>query len=188
MSDCSFVFHYVCTHEEAKELITKHDRFWVSDCGCREKKESCGFSRKDICLIFRDDIGSSGKNMKPVSRAQVIDIILEAEHNNLVTRPYRNQDNPSVTDGICFCCKDCCDYFLNPDENKCDKGQTIEKTDMAKCSQCGDCVEVCYFNARKMIDDELNVNRDNCYGCGVCVDNCPEECIAMIPANAIASR
>ena len=28
--------HYVCTHDKAKDIIAAHDRFWVSDCGCRD--------------------------------------------------------------------------------------------------------------------------------------------------------
>lgn len=29
-------FHYISTREEARKIIDAHDRFWVSNCGCRE--------------------------------------------------------------------------------------------------------------------------------------------------------
>jgi len=39
--------HYVCTHDEARRLIAAHDRFWVSNCGCRESRAACNRSRID---------------------------------------------------------------------------------------------------------------------------------------------
>jgi heterodisulfide reductase subunit A-like polyferredoxin len=83
------------------------------------------------------------------------------------------------TDGICFCCDDCCDYFVKPGE-KCDKGDLIESTDSDRCKNCGACVEVCYFRAREVEDGRLTVEAENCYGCGLCTDVCPEACIQMV--------
>ncbi|UCC13084.1 MAG: 4Fe-4S dicluster domain-containing protein, partial [candidate division WOR-3 bacterium] len=44
---------------------------------------------------------------------------------------------------------------------------------------CGDCVDVCYFKAREMKDDRLVITRQNCYGCGLCANVCPESVIRM---------
>jgi ferredoxin len=180
MSQSEIPIHYVCTHEQAREIAFSRNRFWVSNCGCRERRGHCGRSRTDICMIFRDDIGSSGSRMKEVTLTDVLAIFDEASQKRLVTRPYRNDQDRSLTDGLCFCCSDCCEYLLNPEENACDKGISIETTDMELCNFCGDCVKACYFDARKMVDDELVVARDNCYGCGLCVDTCTEKAIAMI--------
>lgn len=87
----------------------------------------------------------------------------------------------TITDGICFCCDDCCEYFTNPGEIKCDKGKFIEQTDREKCNDCGICVTVCYFGTRKMDDGELMIDRDHCYGCGLCLEVCPEDCLEMVP-------
>ena len=135
----------------------------------------------DICLIFRDDIGSSGSCKKEIPLTEVLALFDEASEKKLVTRPYRNGENRTVTDGICFCCDDCCDYFTDPLVEPCDKGEYRQLTDMAKCNFCGDCVPVCYFKARSMQDDELVITESNCYGCGLCVESCSENCIKMIP-------
>jgi Pyruvate/2-oxoacid:ferredoxin oxidoreductase delta subunit len=180
MAEKELAFHYVCTREEAQQLIEKHDRFWVSNCGCRENKGICERSRVDVCLQFREDIpGSGGSNLKETSRSQVDSIIREAEVTHLVTRPFRNEENMAETDGICFCCDDCCEYFVKPGE-KCDKGDLVERTDSDRCMDCGTCVEVCYFKARSMDDGKLTVEADSCYGCGLCTDVCPQECIQMV--------
>lgn len=175
-------FHYVCTRNEAWELVNKHKRFWVSNCGCRESRGKCDRSRIDVCLMFRGDIQSSGSGLREISRAEVKEIFKEAKDRHLVTRPFRNEENMVETDGICFCCDDCCEYFLNPDE-KCDRGVLIEKTDLEVCRNCGLCVEVCYFKAREMHDGKLTIDRDNCYGCGLCIDVCPNDNIQLLHIN-----
>ncbi len=43
-----------------------------------------------------------------------------------------------------------------------------------KCTQCGQCIELCRFGA---IRDNFTVDPIECEGCGVCVDLCPEQAI-----------
>ncbi|MDH4222438.1 MAG: 4Fe-4S binding protein [candidate division Zixibacteria bacterium] len=182
MNEKDLALHYVCTREQAKEMVKNLTRFWISNCGCRESHGKCSRSRMDLCLSFRDDIGTSGSGKKEISLDEVNDIFKETEDKHLVTRPFRNEKNMAEAAGICFCCDDCCGYFLNPEE-RCDKGDFIEKTDMDLCNNCGECEQVCYFKARKMDSDELFVDRSNCYGCGLCLDICPLDCIEMVKRN-----
>ncbi len=173
-------FHFVCTHEEATEIINKHGKFWVCNCGCREDRDGgCKRSRIDLCLMFRGDFEQTGTNRHEASLAEVKAIFAEAEDKHLVYRPFRNDNDRSLIDGICFCCDCCCEYFSNPDEI-CDKGKLIERTDEELCSLCGECMDVCYFKARDIEDDRMLVNRDECYGCGLCATTCPEDCIEMV--------
>jgi len=178
MGESNLAMHYVCTHDKALDLINEHTRFWVSNCGCRERRGQCTRSRMDVCLMFNPDDSGSGSGKKEITLADAMEILREAESKHLVARPFRNKDRTD-TDGICFCCDDCCGYFLDPKET-CDKGKLIEKTDLKQCTQCGACESVCYFCARKMKKDKLMVNRDKCYGCGLCVDACPVNCIEMV--------
>jgi len=180
MNGGDLAFHYVCTREEAREITRRRSRFWVSNCGCREDRGGCVRSRVDVCLQFRDDIpGGGGSCLREVPAALVEEIFREAEEKHLVTRPFRNEQDKAETDGICFCCDDCCEYFLDPNQ-PCDKGNFVEKTDLGRCKNCGMCVEVCYFRARSVDDGRLAIEQDSCYGCGLCTDVCPEECIQMV--------
>ncbi len=173
----SYAMHYVCTRKEAWELVRAHKKFWVSNCGCREGRGHCSRSRMDVCLMVVDG-PASGSGKKEVTLKEVEEIFKEAKETHLVTRPFRNEERTAL-EGICFCCDDCCGYFLNPEE-KCDKGFFVEHTDMGDCSHCGACTEVCYFGARK-IDGTLVVDGNNCFGCGLCSEVCPEACIQMVP-------
>lgn len=180
MSDNNFHMHYVCTHDEAAKLISNHSQFWVSNCGCRESRGSCSRSRIDVCLMFTGDGGSSGSGLKAITLSEVKAILAEAKDKMLVARPFRNMTDKDETEGICFCCDDCCGYFLDKDEI-CDKGKYIELTHDQFCTNCYDCVDTCYFDARRIRDNSLMVYRDNCYGCGLCAAVCPEICIDIVP-------
>ncbi len=179
MSDTAPAFHYVCTPEEAWEIVQQNHGFWLSNCGCRENHGHCRRSRVDLCLQFRENTDVRGSSKREVSLAEIGEIFQEAKLKRLVMRPFRRDDDRTVTDGICFCCDDCCEYFTKPEEI-CDKGRFIESTDLAACTQCGICEDICYFMARNMIEGGLVINRDFCYGCGLCVKVCPEGCVAMI--------
>lgn len=118
--------------------------------------------------------------MKELSKELVVTLLEEVKTKHLVCRPFRYMKNPSETEGICFCCDDCCGYFLDPTQ-KCDKGTMIENTTMEECSLCGICVEHCFFKARTIEKEVLHVHHHHCYGCGLCADVCPENCVKMLP-------
>lgn len=177
MSAGALAIHYVCTRDEAGELIASARDYWVCNCGCREERGTCSRSRHDVCLMFAD-AGASGTVKRRIDRKAADEILEEARSCGLVARPFRNEFRTAV-EGVCFCCDDCCGYFLNPTE-ECDKGKLIEQTERGACSDCGICVEVCHFGARRMADGSLDVLRDGCYGCGLCADVCPEDCVSMV--------
>lgn len=179
MSKEKFNVHYVCTLSEAQKLVKKHKHFWVSNCGCREgQRNKCKRSRIDVCLYFTDTFGSSGTGFRRSKPSEAKRILREARDKFLVCRPFRDSKKKNIIDGICFCCDCCCGYFLDS-KYRCDKGEFIEKTNLEKCKNCGSCVDVCYFKARKMDEGELRIVPKKCYGCGLCIDACPQASIEM---------
>jgi ferredoxin len=178
MSDAKIPMHYVCTHATARRLVDEQRRFWVSNCGCREQRGSCTRSRMDVCLMFTESDQGSGSGLHAVTRAEVEAILREAAEKRLVARPFRDATR-TATDGICFCCDDCCGYFLDAEEI-CDPGEQIQQTDLSLCTHCGVCVDACYFHALSLVDGQLTIARERCFGCGLCLDACPEGCIEMV--------
>lgn len=55
-------------------------------------------------------------------------------------------------------------------------GGRIAEISQQDCSQCGQCRDLCRFEA---IDENYKVDHIQCEGCGVCVDFCPEKAIAF---------
>ncbi len=54
------------------------------------------------------------------------------------------------------------------------KGGGVAVIDSDKCIECGQCRELCRFDA---ISDDFRVDPIECEGCGLCVDLCPEKAI-----------
>ena len=98
--------HFVCTREQAQEIIDEHDEFWVSNCGCREGRSKCNRSRMDVCLQFASETAADGSDLRKIDVAEVNSIVKEAQEKNLVARPFRDDPTRTVTEGICFCCDD----------------------------------------------------------------------------------
>jgi ferredoxin len=179
-TDRSYNQHIVCTPDEARAIVDGHKKFWIANCRCRENRGNCKRSGIEVCLQFasRTAVGSVGSNFRAITKDDALALIEEAQGDHLVPRPFRNDNNKNKLDGICFCCDDCCTYFLGEDV-ACDKGKLIESTDMSVCIDCGVCTGVCYFGARNA-EEGLKVDREKCYGCGLCVDVCAMKAISMV--------
>lgn len=54
------------------------------------------------------------------------------------------------------------------------KGGRTAQIDLRTCIECGECLDLCQFNA---IGPDFVVNKIDCEGCGVCVHFCPVQAI-----------
>ena len=48
-----------------------------------------------------------------------------------------------------------------------------------ECIGCGVCVDACPSDAIKMVDDLAVIDEELCVDCGACVDECPNSAISM---------
>ncbi len=84
---------------------------------------------------------------------------------------------------ICNCCTcGCVPYIINRDLGHLNypliDGYFMAVTDRKKCSGCGECVNICPFDAREL-KDLKGKTATNCFGCGLCKYKCPENAIQM---------
>ncbi len=57
----------------------------------------------------------------------------------------------------------------------------VPRIDPDRCNLCGDCAEVCRFNALALMGEEVMVFPELCHGCGSCGLICPLRAIAEEP-------
>ncbi len=57
----------------------------------------------------------------------------------------------------------------------------VPAVDEAKCTFCGQCAEVCAYNAIAVIGTHVLIFPQLCHGCGACSYLCPEKAITEVP-------
>ncbi|MFO8183795.1 MAG: 4Fe-4S binding protein [Candidatus Aegiribacteria sp.] len=66
-------------------------------------------------------------------------------------------------------------FFMLACEGPTDGTQLLVDTDA--CVGCGECVEVCPYNAIEVIDGDAVIDPSLCHFCYRCVEQCPEGAI-----------
>ena len=51
--------------------------------------------------------------------------------------------------------------------------------DADNCIGCGECFKVCIYEGLEMKDDKAAINQENCLGCGRCERICPNDAITI---------
>jgi len=145
----------IAAYDDAAAIIRSKDLIVVTDCMCRMLAQSVGEGcdkPMEACIMF----GSMARYYldhdlgRKVDVDEALDIVRSAQEAGLVTQPATAQ-NPS---GMCNCCGDCCGV-------------------LASIKEFPRPAEMVLSNHRAVIDT------DACTGCGVCIDRCQMEAIAL---------
>lgn len=71
--------------------------------------------------------------------------------------------------------------FLGPTmQERREVGQMIPEVDLDLCTLCGQCAEVCQFNAIAVVGEKVLVFPELCHACGSCTLNCPTDAISEV--------
>jgi MinD superfamily P-loop ATPase len=72
--------------------------------------------------------------------------------------------------------------FLNPDlDEEMPATVPVPSIDTSTCTKCGDCAEVCRFNALAVLGEDVLLFPELCHGCGSCMHACTVKAITEIP-------
>ena len=86
--------------------------------------------------------------------------------------------------GNCGKAKEKCSYEGAHDCLAADRMYGGAKACPAGCMGLGTCVDICRYDALKVIDGVAHVDPQKCTGCGACAQACPKNLIEMIPRRA----
>jgi len=91
-------------------------------------------------------------SLKDTCRVQLLDCDVEEPNDHLFLRPV-------ITDREAVCIP-------------------VPKVDYTKCTFCGECAQVCTYNAIAVVPGSVLVFDQLCHGCGACSYLCPENAIS----------
>lgn len=174
--------YQVSDYDSVRKLIENaRGKIAVANCICRLTSGilNDGCKKTDLveaCLMIGPDHAKRHVDMgigRYISKEEAFEILNKAQKAGLVLQP----ENSQRPEAICCCCGDCCVLLkmLNKHPRPVELYVTnyYVEVDRDLCNGCEVCIEKCQLNARTMVDGIAEVNLDRCIGCGNCVVLCP---------------
>ncbi|NVM54997.1 MAG: 4Fe-4S binding protein [Candidatus Helarchaeota archaeon] len=171
--------------------------FLMSSCGCRKSKDckdhdhsiGCTWMGKGVLKIdIPPEVGHLATKEEALERERL------AYENGLVPSIGRLRADSWLMGALpdtghfmslCHCCPCCCVLGVLT-YGRASLGRLIErmegitvKVNRAICVGCGQCAEVCIFDAMKMYNGKAVIDQEKCKGCGRCERKCPNEAITI---------
>ncbi len=174
----------ILAYEQIGELIAAQDRFAVAPCICRRHTSLAGEgcdAPEETCLMFGDwaDYYVRCDRGRSIDRAEVMEILAQADAANLVLQPSNSRDIAF----LCCCCGCCCGilnrFQSHPRPSEIVANPFIAQYESEVCLGCGVCLERCQMQALAEADDLVTLNADRCIGCGLCVSTCPSGALTL---------
>jgi len=185
----------VLDHERASEVVRRASHRGVGICYCRHKMDHNGRgcdAPRQICMTFNNTAASLTKHgfAREVDVEEGLDLLAEAQEENLVQFGENIQRGPNF---ICNCCGCCCEAMIAARRfgvlNPIHTSNYLPEIDAQQCNGCAKCVNVCPVEAmsltsandpRRPKKKQAKLDERLCLGCGVCVRNCERDGIRLV--------
>jgi Na+-translocating ferredoxin:NAD+ oxidoreductase subunit B len=171
-------------YEEAEQIIKSQSRIVVAPCICRTENKMVGKSCDrplETCLWFgATAYYYEGNGLgRNISQEEALEILVKGREAGLVLQP-SNSQKPTV---LCMCCGCCCQILKNlnklAEPAKGVNSNFYAEVSVDECTGCGLCLDRCQMNAIA-VDDIAQVKKERCIGCGLCVTSCAFEAMHLI--------
>jgi UDP-glucose 4-epimerase len=175
-----------------KHFIEKASNIVLINCGCRLFNDCQHHDTSLGCIYMGDDTLelkiADVRDARIGTKEEALDRVRRAIDEGLIPLLGRAMGEAAIF-GVedkghflssCFCCTCCCvnGKFLThgPNVNRTMfrriEGVTV-KVDESLCTGCGECVKVCVFGGRELIEGKARLYDERCLGCGRCAEICP---------------
>ncbi|MBP1636154.1 MAG: 4Fe-4S ferredoxin iron-sulfur binding domain protein [Acidobacteria bacterium] len=148
---------HVLDHERASEVVRQASCIGISLCYCRHKMQharaACD-APLDICMTFGTVASSLTRHgaARPVEAAECLDLLQQARGLGLVQFGENVRERPSF---ICNCCGCCCEALTAARRfaflHPVHTTNYLPEVDAARCTGCGLCVEACPVEAMALV-------------------------------------
>ena len=189
----------VVPYQVFERFINKASNIILRTCPCRERGNCQDHAIELGCIFMGDDtfnMAVSEGQSYVATKQQALEHTRKAIEDGLIPligRSVAEAEGAGVKDtghflSCCFCCTCCCvvakaaEYATSASRESAEykKIEGLEiKFDSTKCVGCGECVGVCVFNAREIVEGKASMDPNLCMVCGRCVDICPAGAISV---------
>ncbi|MEK6651159.1 MAG: 4Fe-4S binding protein [Bacteroidota bacterium] len=184
----------VIPYPRARDIILKNpDHIVVFDCPCRAaRKNPC--LPMDVCLIVGEPFASFSLDHHPgrtrrITQAEAVEILRAEDARGHVHHAFFKDAVLNRFYAICNCCSCCCGALQAHQHGTPMLASSgyVSTIDHSCCIACGECAELCQFDALAVIDGQTAVDHEKCFGCGVCVHHCERGAATLVrdPAKGV---
>ncbi len=178
-------------------IFSEPQHIAVMDCPCRLSRESPCLP-VNVCIAIGETTAGfwleHGEkfNSRRISQEEALAIIRDARQRGCITTAWFKVATGGRSGVICSCCSCCCGGLEGMRiarsvkggedlSNIAPAGYSV-RIEPELCDNCGRCAQVCMFDAIT-IDNcgRPDYIRENCMGCGLCVEHCQEGARSLIP-------
>jgi len=183
--------HAVFPFEMMEEVIKNVVRIALVNCPCRATMELLGKRQcrhpLESCIKY-DDLADYLLDTgigREISKDEALHVIRKAEDAGLVHLVDNAREGIKHT---CNCCGCCCWSVGTIRRRKIPRDVLmatyfLRDTDREECTGCGQCIDICPVKAIRMENDFPVIDPDWCIGCGVCAVPCPASAVRLIRRN-----
>jgi ferredoxin len=169
---------------EAEKLVAEAGEAYLRDCPCRVQMKLCPREEWEVCLLFTHASEEDRQGAKRITVDQALQIVKQTTARGQIHQVFYFQEGDRPFE-LCNCCTCCC-FPLREEKAKGDlfkdqlRSDYFAETDPASCIGCGDCISSCFFGARQLEGEGIELIDHLCFGCGVCLTACPQDAIQLL--------
>jgi NAD-dependent dihydropyrimidine dehydrogenase PreA subunit len=180
-----------------KYFIDKASHIVIRTCGCRLALDCKDHDKSLGCMYMGDDTlkmvipEEKGRFVTKEEALERVRLAIDDGLIPLIGRAMGETESYGIEDtghflSCCFCCSCCCangkmaTYGPSTPSKIYHRMEGINvNVDKEICKGCGECVKVCVFRGREIIEGKAVVDQERCLGCGRCETTCPEHATSI---------
>ena len=177
----------VIPYAKARDLILQNpDHHLALECPCRTARPNPCLPL-DVCLIIGEPFASfvsehHPKRSRQITPDEAVEILRAEDERGHVHHAFFKDAIFGRFYAICNCCECCCGA-MNAHRNGTPmlaSSGYMSQVDADLCIGCGDCIELCQFNALSLDEYTVLVSEDDCMGCGACATHCEQGAMSLV--------
>ena len=172
---------HVAPFDDVQQIVAKAENLAVTNCTCKVVTGAPCDTGMEVCMQVNRaaDYAIERGTGRQLTKQEALDMLKQCQEAGLVHVVGNSRNLGHI---ICNCCDDCCVNWTGASKTGSKftaPSRFAAAIDPDACTECGTCLERCFFNAIDLEGNPPTIIEEECMGCGLCVATCPTEAICL---------